>query len=542
MASASRIDTDFLVIGSGLAGLNFVLEVSRCNPGARIVVITKAETAVESTSRYAQGGIAAVFGGDDSIESHVRDTQVAGAGLCHPKAVEICVSEGPERIRDLIKQGVQFTRREDGSGEFDLGREGGHSARRIFHAADHTGRSVIEVLAERAAALPNVTLLTHSIAIDLITDSRLRKPQDPARARCLGAYALDEHTGLVTTIRARVVMLATGGASKVYRYTSNPSVNSGDGIAMAYRAGARVANMEFTQFHPTCLYHPSAKSSLLSEAMRGEGAVLRNSSGEAFMEKYHPLKELAPRDIVSLSIDKEMKARGDDCVYLDISHRGEEFVRTHFPHNYDTCKKFGFDLAREPVPVVPAAHYTCGGVVTNLDAETNILGLFAAGEVAHTGLHGANRLASNSLLEALVFSYRAARRASALFSDPSAGEENLPELPAWDSGFARDGEEEIIIKHCWDEIRSFMWNYVGIVRTDRRLDYAARRVAMLQLEVHQNYWDRKPSRNLLELRNLLTVADLIVRSAQMRKESRGLHQNLDHPAKDDELFLRDTIL
>ena len=540
MAFHSRSHCDFLVIGSGLAGLNFTLEISRLRPDAQVLLVTKAGDPEDSTSRYAQGGIATVFAEDDSFASHIRDTLVAEAGLCDPKVVETCVEEGPARIRELIERGVQFTRAE-GGGEFDLGREGGHSARRILHAADHTGLSVIETLLARVAELPNVEIVKNAIAIDLITDVRLQKQRNFSRSRCLGAYLLDETTGEVSTVRAGATLLATGGASKVYKYTSNPSVNSGDGIAMAFRIGARIANMEFTQFHPTCLYHPQAKSSLLSEAMRGEGAILRNAAGEAFMGKYHPLKELAPRDIVSLSIDKEMKARGDDCVYLDISHKGADFIRTHFPQATATCLKFGFDLVREPVPVVPAAHYTCGGVIANLDGETNVGGLFAAGEVAHSGLHGANRLASNSLLEALVFSHRAAARALT-YAEEFAAELAQWELPPWDASFAKEGEEEIIIKHCWDEIRTFMWNYVGIVRTNRRLEYASRRVQMLKLEVHQNYWDRKVSRNLLELRNLLTVADLIVKCAQMRKESRGLHQNLDYPATDDALFRRETIL
>lgn len=538
MGFPSQHDYDFLVLGSGLAGLNFTLEISRSRPDASVLLVTKAHEPEESTSRYAQGGIATVVAEDDSFSAHVRDTLIAGAGLCDSRVVEICVQEGPARIRELIELGVPFTRDENGRGEFDLGREGGHSARRILHAADHTGRTVIQTLLGRVRELPNVTILSDVVAIDLITDARLKPARDPAQPRCLGAYLLDDKTGEVHAVRAAATLLATGGASKVYKYTSNPSVNSGDGIAMAYRAGARVANMEFTQFHPTCLYHPQAKSSLLSEALRGEGAILRNQAGEPFMAKYHPLRELAPRDIVSLSIDKEMKARGDDCVYLDITHKGADFIRSHFPHNYETCLKFGFDLTREPVPVVPAAHYTCGGVATDLDGATKVAGLYAAGEVAHTGLHGANRLASNSLLEALVFSRRAAQRA---LREMDANRASIS-LPPWNETFAKEGEEEIIIKHCWDEIRTFMWNYVGIVRTDRRLEYAARRVQMLKLEVHQNYWDRKVSRNLLELRNLLTVADLIVQCAQIRKESRGLHQNLNYPATDDALFRRDTIV
>lgn len=541
MAKSTAIECDALVVGSGLAGLHYVLTLARLAPTAKIVLVTKAHDPHESASRYAQGGIAAVFSQADSIEAHVRDTLEAGAGLCQTPVVELCVTEGPERIQELIEWGVPFTKREDGA--LDLTREGGHTHRRILHAADHTGQAIVETLMARVAALPNLQLLRQHVAVDLITDAHNLGAKLGKRTRCLGAYFLDEISGDVLIVHAKATFLATGGAARVYRYTTNPTVSSGDGIAMAYRAGARVANLEFMQFHPTCLYHPEAKNHLLSEALRGEGALLRNHAGEAFMKKYHPLAELAPRDIVSLSIDREMKSRGDPCVFLDISHRDPEFVRGHFPLNYEACLRWGFDLTKQPVPVVPAAHYTCGGVVTDLTGATNIQGLYAAGEVAHTGLHGANRLASNSLLEALVFSERAAQASQTLLEEASLQRKiRLEDIPPWDSSSAKDGEEEIIIQHCWEEIRAFMWNYVGIVRTDRRLEYAARRVANLRDEVQQQYWDRRLSRNLIELRNLLLVADLIVRSAQMRKESRGLHQNLDHPETDNRLFRHDTVL
>jgi L-aspartate oxidase len=387
---------------------------------------------------------------------------------------------------------------------------------------------------------PGIEVRTETIAVDLISDHKLQRVRSATGATCLGAYLLNIATNSVYSVRAGATMIATGGAGKVYKYTSNPDTAVGDGIAMAYRLGARVANMEFIQFHPTCLYHSQAKSDLLTEALRGEGAYLVNSAGERFMAKYHSMGELAPRDVVALSIDKEMKRRGDESVYLDISHKGPDFVRSHFPGATATCAKFGFDLTREPVPVVPAAHYTCGGVLSDLHGSTGIAGLYVAGEAAHSGLHGANRLASNSLLEAAVFSHRAAEHACAYITESSGKE--FPAIPDWKPGFAKAEEEEVIISHNWDEIRTLMWNYVGIVRSNRRLEYAARRIALLKQEINQCYWERKLSKNLVELRNLVTVADLIVSSAQMRKESRGLHQNIDHPETDDRLFRHNTIL
>ena len=531
---------DALVIGSGLAGLNFALEFAKANPSRSVIVVTKAPHASEGATRYAQGGIASAMGTNDSPEHHAQDTLHTGLGLSDPEIVKLCAEEGPSRVQDLIKHGVRFDREQNNSNAFEFHHEGGHSQRRVLHVADYTGRAIIEALIKAAEATPNITILTNTIAVDLVSDHKVQRIRTAQGSTCLGAYLLNVQTNHVFSIQAKVTALATGGAGKVYRYTSNPDTNNGDGIAIAHRLGAVVANMEFIQFHPTCLFHPKAKSYLLSEAMRGEGAYLLNKAGERFMQRYHKDMELAPRDIVALSIDKEMKRRGDECVYLDISHKGAEFIKQHFPINYETCLRFGFDLTKEAVPAVPAAHYTCGGVSTDKFGRTNIQGLYAIGEVAHTGLHGANRLASNSLLEAAVFSYRAAEHASHIFK------ENQPnqsiEIPAWDHGFAKEEEEEVIITHNWEEIRSIMWNYVGIVRSNRRLEYAARRIELLKQEINQCYWERKLSRNMVELRNLVTVADLIVTSAKMRKESRGLHQNIDYPETNNELFLKNTIL
>lgn len=529
---------DALVLGSGLAGLNFALEFAERNPKARVLVVTKTDVLEEGSTNWAQGGIAAVMKeGEDSFESHIEDTLRTGGGIARTETVRTVVTEGPDRVRKLIERGLEFNRREDNKDEFDFTREGGHSQRRVLHVADHTGRAIMETLSAAARANPRIEIQTETIAVDLISDHKLLRQRSAVGATCLGAYLLHIPTNTVYGVRAGVTMLATGGAGKVYKYTSNPDTCVGDGIAMAHRLGARVANMEFIQFHPTCLYHPDAKSALLSEALRGEGAYLVNRSGERFMAKYDSRLELAPRDVVALSIDKEMKQRGDDCVYLDISHKGADFVRAHFPHNYASCLKFGFDLTKGPVPVVPAAHYTCGGVTSDLDGRTNIDGLYVAGECAHTGLHGANRLASNSLLEAAVFSYRAAMHAGT-----HQPKNFISELPAWNPGFAKAEEEEVIISHNWDEIRTLMWNYVGIVRSNRRLEYAARRIALLKQEINQCYWERKLNKNLVELRNLVTVADLIVTAAQMRKESRGLHQNIDFPETDNQLFHHDTVL
>ncbi len=539
MLAAEKFDA--LVLGTGLAGLNFALEFVERQPQARVLVVTKSSDLLESATQWAQGGIAAAMQGGEDITSHFEDTMKTGGGISHENAVRIVVTEGPDRVRDLIRRGVNFTRKEENKDEFDFTREGGHSRRRILHSADHTGRAIIEALIAATKLHPRIELRTNTIAVDLVSDHKLSRNRSPVDATCLGAYLLDIPTNTVYSLTARVTHLATGGAGKVYKYTSNPDTAGGDGIAMAHRLGAHVANMEFVQFHPTCLFHPQAKSALLSEALRGEGAYLINSNGERFLQKYHPLGELAPRDVVALSIDKEMKKRGDECVYLDISHKGAEFVRSHFPHNTDTCASFGFDLTKQPVPVVPAAHYTCGGVMSDLNGCTSIRGLYVAGEAAHTGLHGANRLASNSLLEAAVFSQRAAIHAAAFLASESE-KQNYPDLPTWNPGFAKTEEEEVIISHNWDEIRTLMWNYVGIVRSNRRLEYAARRITNLKQEINQCYWERRLNKNLVELRNLVTVADLIVASAQMRKESRGLHYNIDYPETDNELFRHDTVI
>ncbi len=538
MQSAKQVDA--LVLGSGIAGLNFALEFAERNPSARVLVVTKSADLAESATQWAQGGIAAVMNEGDDVEAHFQDTLRTGGGIAKEEAIRLVVTEGPDRVQDLIRRGVQFTRREGHQDQYDFTQEGGHSRRRILHVADHTGRAIMEALIRQARANPQIELATETIAIDLVSDHKLARIRSNLGARCLGAYLLHIPTNSVYSVRAAITMIATGGAGKVYKYTSNPDTSVGDGIAMAHRLGAQVANMEFIQFHPTCLYHPEAKSALLSEALRGEGAYLVNKAGERFMAKYHQDMELAPRDVVALSIDKEMKRRGDECVYLDISHKGAEFVQSHFPHNTATCARFGFDLTREPVPVVPAAHYTCGGVMSDEYGRTNILGLYVSGEASHTGLHGANRLASNSLLEAAVYSQRAALHATealrALRDFPSK------EIPPWNPGFAKEDEEEVIISHSWDELRTVMWNYVGIVRSNRRLEHAAHRIALLKQEINQCYWERKIHKNLVELRNLITVAELIVTSAQARKESRGLHQNIDYPEVNDLLFKRDTVL
>ncbi|HWP66465.1 MAG TPA: L-aspartate oxidase [Candidatus Limnocylindria bacterium] len=511
------LQSDVLVIGSGLAGMLCAL---RCAEHGHVLLVTK-DQLPESSSRYAQGGIASVWGEDDTFESHIEDTITAGAGLCRRDAVETVVREGPERVRELIRLGVHFDVTPDSEHpSYDLGREGGHSHRRILHALDQTGNEMVRVLGEAVRAQPNIQLIENHLAVELILDRRGPRPV------CWGAYILDRATGRIHRMLARATILCTGGSGKVYLYTSNPDIATGDGLAMAYRAGARVANMEFFQFHPTCLYHPQAKSFLLTEALRGEGALLRRPDGERFMPRYHPLAELAPRDVVARAIDSEMKQHGFDCVYLDISHRDPEWVRTRFPTVYRRCLEFGFDLSTQPVPVVPAAHYQCGGVVTDLHGRTSIARLHAAGEVACTGLHGANRLASNSLLEALVFGHRAGRAMIALLDTDATPP---PPHPPWDTGSATVSTESVVVSQDWDEIRRFMWNYVGIVRSNQRLERARKRIALLQDEIQSYYWNVLPSSDLIELRNIATVAELIITCASLRRESRGLHTTIDYP-------------
>jgi len=509
--------SDFLVVGSGIAGLSFAL---RAAERGRVVIVTKKGRA-DSATNHAQGGIAAVVSQQDSFESHIGDTIRAGAGLCHEDVVRFVVERGPDAIHSLINIGVRFDKSPESS-DYDLGREGGHSERRVLHTADLTGREIERALLDGCEAHPRIELLTNHYVVDLITSEKLGAP---GPRRIAGAYVLDAERGEVGVFAAPAVLLASGGLGKVYLYTSNPDIASGDGVAMAYRAGASVANMEFVQFHPTCLYHPEARSFLISEAVRGEGAVLRTRDGSAFMGRHHELGDLAPRDVVARAIDFELKRSGDDCVFLDCSALDPVFVRERFPNIARTCLGVGVDITKDPIPVVPAAHYACGGVRTDLAGETDIENLFAAGEVACTGLHGANRLASNSLLEGVVF----ARAAAEELQRRGPLEHSLPQIPPWDSGSAADPTEAVLVNANWDEIRRLMWNYVGIVRSDKRLERARRRIELLDREIREYYWDFKPTTDLLELRNLATVAGLIVRSAISRGESRGLHYTIDHP-------------
>lgn len=527
------ITCDVLVIGSGIAGLSFALEAAE---SGEVLLVTKRKRH-DSNTNWAQGGIAAVLAEGDTFEAHVEDTLVAGAGLNHKAAVELCVREGPERIRMLQDIGTRFDRAQgaahadESSPSLDLHLEGGHSARRIVHAGDMTGREIERALVDAVAANPRIRVLEEHMAIDLITLAKYGGPEV-----CAGAYVLDVEQGKVETVLARATVLATGGAGKVYLYTSNPDVATGDGVAMAFRAGAAVANMEFYQFHPTCLFNPQAKSFLISEALRGEGAILRRLDGTPFMSEFDPRKELAPRDIVARAIDHEMKRSGAEHVLLDITHRDHHFVKEHFPGIYAECMRYGIDITREPIPVVPAAHYLCGGIATDLDGRTSIPGLWAIGECAHTGLHGANRLASNSLLEGLVFAHRAAVALKQIDSKTP-----FPEIPDWDVGEAVPSDEAVVITQNWDELRRLMWNYVGIVRSDKRLRRAARRIALLQEEIAEYYWNYFVTRDLLELRNIATVAQLVVECASARRESRGLHFTIDHLETDPKMA-RDMVV
>ncbi|MBI5500147.1 MAG: L-aspartate oxidase [Deltaproteobacteria bacterium] len=522
---ARTLRTDHLVIGSGVAGLTYALEAAR---SADVVILTKGARE-DSATRWAQGGIASVMGPDDTVEAHVEDTIATGSGICHPEVVRECAAEGPARIAALEALGVRFTR-DAANGSLDLGREGGHSARRIVHAQDMTGREVEDALLRVATAHPRIRFLDHHMAIDLVRDKKGARD-----AAVLGAFVLDESAGRIRSIAARTTVLATGGAGKTYLYTSNPDVATGDGIAMAYRAGACLADLEFVQFHPTCLYHPEAKNFLLSEAMRGEGATVRRLDGATFLENYDPRGPLAPRDIVARAIDAEMKRTGDDHVLLDMTHLDPAFVLGRFPGIAESCRRYGIEIERRPIPVVPAAHYFCGGVVADIDGRTTLPRLLALGEVACTGLHGANRLASNSLLEGLVLAHRAATAAAA------RGLEPMPEVPGWDPGDAAPSDERVVVSQDWDEIRRFLWNFVGIVRSDRRLARAARRIALLQEEIREYYWKFLVTSDLCELRNIATVADLVIRCAAFRRESRGLHFTADHPAADP-AWARDTLI
>ena len=528
--------TDVLIIGSGLAGMRLALQLA---DHAEVTVLTKG-VREENNSRYAQGGIAAAWHGEDSWQQHVEDTLDAGAGLCRRDAVEHTVRDAAERVRELIQLGVEFDRWDEDPEDYDLHKEGGHSRRRILHTKDVTGAEIMRALFASVDQHPSIRVLEHRMVLDLVTEgslARRRQALPPHPDRVLGAYVLDTNAGTVDAWTARVVAICAGGAGKVYLYTSNPDVATGDGIAMAYRAGARVANMEFVQFHPTVLYHPSGSRFLISEALRGEGGRLRLANGEPFMARYDPREELAPRDIVARAIDAELKRTGADSVFLDMTHKSRDDLRHHFPNIFERCAAVGVDMASQPIPVVPAAHYLCGGVVTDLQGESDIANLFVVGESSCTGLHGANRLASNSLLEAIVFAHHAARTIRARLQEVSAP----PSVPDWDPGGAKDPDEGVVISQLWDEIRRFMWNYVGIVRSSRRLRRARNRGLLVQDEIESYYWDFKVTGDLIELRNIATVAELVVECALRRRESRGLHYTLDYPKRDPR-FLRDTIL
>lgn len=523
------LDVDYLVIGSGIAGLMSAINLSR---HGRVCVLTKKESA-ESNTNYAQGGIACVVASDDSFEEHIKDTLIAGDGLCDEKVVRAIISAAPARIAELAQMGLHFTEREqEGGKSYDLGREAGHSRRRVLHAGDITGRELEQVLLQRARESSSLSMIEHATVIDLVTTGWLGLS---GPNRCLGVYYLNCTTGEIDAVRACYTVLATGGGGKVYLYTSNPDIATGDGCALAWRAGVSVRNLEFIQFHPTCLYHPEAKSFLVSEAVRGEGGELVNAAGEPFMERYDSRKSLAPRDIVARAIDHEMKANGVLCVYLDIRHKSPKFLKNRFPNIYQTCLQFGIDMARDLIPVVPAAHYFCGGVKATIDGVTDMPGLFACGEVACTGLHGANRLASNSLLEALVCAHAMTHTLAELPRDIPA-----VSIPPWQVGSAVPSDEAILIEHNWNEVRTCMWDYVGIVRTNKRLERAYRRIVNLRQEIQQYYYEYLVTADLLDLRNIATVGELIIRSAMLRKESRGLHYTLDYPSKMDRI--EDTLI
>jgi L-aspartate oxidase len=531
-----EITTDFLVLGSGIAGLSFAIKAADLGT---VAIVTKKEKS-ESNTNLAQGGIAAVYDKADRFEYHINDTIAAGAGLCKEDVVKFVVMDGPERIKELLEWGVEFTKAgDDNAGHYDLGREGGHSMRRVLHARDLTGQEIERALHEKASLKRNIKIFENHIGIDLILESAITGREHGSRQKCLGAYILDTDRDQIHTFKAKFVILATGGSGKVYLITTNPDIATGDGIAMAYRAGAFIANMEFIQFHPTCLYHPEAKSYLISEALRGEGGLLKLKDGSTFMEKYHPMKSLAPRDVVAKAIDTELKKSGDEYVLLDMTHMDGDFIIRRFPNIYNKCLAFGIDITRDPIPVAPAAHYQCGGVQVDHYGETNIERLFACGEVACTGLHGANRLASNSLLEAVVFAQRSFVKIAKMF--PAAKDEPIP-VPPWDPRGATESDESIVVAHNWDEVRRSMGNYVGIVRSNKRLERAQRRIDLISREIDEYYRNFIVTSDLIELRNIATVAKIIIQCARMRKESRGLHYNIDYPEKYDKLWLKDTVI
>jgi len=530
-----RFTSDVLIIGSGIAGLSFALKVASF---ARVTLVTK-KASVDTATNLAQGGIAAVLSSEDSLASHVRDTLVSGDGLCDEEIVRLVVEEGPQRVQDLIDLGVHFQQGKEGSG-LDLGMEGGHSHRRVAHSFDLTGREIERALLAQVAMHDSIEVLENHLAIDLLVESKVEGCEKQKRERCLGAYVLNRLSGDVEVRQAKVTVLCTGGCGKVYLYTTNPDIATGDGVAMAYRAGARVANLEFIQFHPTCFFNPQAKNFLISEAVRGEGGTLINGKGVAFMKKYDDRGDLATRDAVARGIDAEMKESGADCVFLDVTHRPAQFLENRFPTIYTTCKRYGVDMTKEPIPVVPAAHYMCGGVQVNRWGQTSIDGLLALGETSCTRLHGANRLASNSLLEAVVFAHRGAKWVQMNWEDFA----RLPErdILDWRVGKARSIEENVLISHNWDQIRRLMWNYVGIVRREKRLELVRRRLAPVLEEIREHFYDFHLTPDLVELRNIAVVSELIIRSAGMRKESRGLHYIVDYPYHDDSNFQRDTVL
>ncbi len=528
-------ETDVLIIGSGVAGLSFALKIASF---ARVTLVTK-KSCVDTATNLAQGGVAAVLSEDDTVDAHVRDTLISGDGLCNEEIVRLVVKEGPERVRELIELGVRFMKAQNGKG-LDLGMEGGHSARRVAHALDLTGHEIERALLDQVERNKAIEVLENHLAIDLLVESKVEGVARQGKDRCLGAYVLDRRTGEVEVYRAKITVLCTGGCGKVYLYTTNPDIATGDGVAMAYRAGAQVANLEFVQFHPTCFYNPRLKNFLISEAVRGEGGVLINEQGEPFMHRYDKRRDLATRDAVARGIDAEMKESGTDCVYLDITHKPADFVAKRFPTIYSTCKRYGVDMTREPIPVVPAAHYMCGGVQVDRWGCTQIDGLMALGETSCTGLHGANRLASNSLLEAVVFAHRASIWVEKNWQEITA----LParQVQGWRVGKARSIEENVLISHNWDQIRRLMWNYVGIVRREKRLRLLQRRIDPILAEIREHFHDYLLTPDLVELRNIAVVAELIIQSASLRKESRGLHYMVDYPYRDDVNFGRDTVL